>query len=125
MANFVQSSSYVGLQSATINIPTSDNYNFDVKLSLPDNDGSASQGSGAGAGTGSIAQSPFISQVIVTVKQNGSTIYTSQASSKGFTLNSVVCSAGDVITITPSSAQSQDQQLQAVKMVVSVSEGSI
>ena len=124
MANFVQSSAYTNLSAATINIPTTDLYNFNVTVTLPNADQTATQGPGGGAGTGT-SVAAFVSQVVITVRQNGTIIYTSHISSRGFTLNAVSCTAGDVITITPSSSSPQDQAPQAVKMTVAVSEGPL
>lgn len=122
---FVQSSTTTGLQTATVNIPTTDAYNFNATLTLPTSAGSATQGPGGGAGTGTGAPPVTPSQVVVTVKQNGSTILTSQAGAMGITLNAVQCTAGDVITFALSSALASDQALNSIRMTLAVSEGPL
>jgi hypothetical protein len=112
------------LQALTINIPTTDQYWIAGTLTTSTQVSSATQGAGGGAGTGT-GGTTVDSQVVVTIKQNGSTIYTGQTGALGFTLPAVQCTAGDVITITPSSSLAQDQQPQAIKMTVNVSEGPI
>jgi hypothetical protein len=76
------------------------------KLSLP----SPNLGSGAG------------STVVVTVNQNGTPVYTSNPGADGFETG-VNISNGDVITVVTSSSSVVDQQLNAVKMTLSVWEG--
>lgn len=124
-ANFVSSQSSEGLHTLTVNIPEAGQYNFNAKFTLTRQDGSASQGPGGGAGTGSGAPPAISSQVVVTVNQNGSPIFTSQAGVSGFQLNAVQCAANDVMTFVTSSALAQDKQLNAVRMVLAVSEGPL
>ncbi|CAM6004763.1 unnamed protein product [Sphagnum balticum] len=122
---FVQSATYTGLQTYTVNIPTTDLYNFEGTLTVPTAVPTAAQGPGGGAGTGSAVASISPSQVVVTVKQNGTTIYTGQAGALGFGLLAVSCSAGDVITFVLSSSLASDSaMLNSVKMTLSVSEGA-
>lgn len=125
MANFVQNSSFTGLQTYTVNIPTTDQYSITGTLTLPNSLGTATQGAGGGAGTGTGAPPPSPSQVVVTIKQNGSTIYTTPAGSQGFSLPAIQCTAADVITFTLSSSLGTDQQLNTIRMTLSVSEGAI
>jgi hypothetical protein len=121
---FNSTQTVVGLNTTTINIPTTDQYNFIGTLTTKNNDGSMSAyGPGGGAGTGVGAATPIQSQVIVTVKQNGSTILTTHAGDRGFALNTLQCTAGDVITFALSSSSTQDQSLQSTKMTLAVSEG--
>jgi len=82
----------------------------------------AGPGGGAGTGTGGTS---VPSQVVVTIKQNGSTILTTQPGQLGFAINGLPCTAADVITIQRSSSLSQDQQPQAIRMTLSVSEGPL
>lgn len=68
---------------------------------------------------------PNASQVVVLVKQNGSTIFTTSAGQQGFKVEPLVAvTAGDVISLVVSSSLVDDQQSNAVKMTVTVSEGS-
>lgn len=120
-----QSTSVTNLQTHTITIPTTDVYNFQGTLTLPNIVPTATQGAGGGAGTGTGGGPQVASQVVVTIKQNGSTIYTSNAGDRGFCLNGVSCTANDVITIQRSSSLSQDQQPQAIRMTLAVSEGPL
>ena len=121
---FNQSTTVTNLQALTITIPTTDTYQIQGTLSLTNQVTAATQGAGGGAGTGT-GGTKVISQVVVTIKQNGTTIYTGQTGAEGFSLPALSCTAGDVITITPSSSLAQDQQPQAIKMTVQVSEGGL
>jgi hypothetical protein len=128
MANFNQSLTFTGLTTQHINIPTTDTYNLSVKTTLPSNNtntSSALTGPGGGTGTGTGAAPTPTSQVVTTIKQNGSTIYTSAAGTRGFELNAIVCTAGDVLDVVTSSSLASDQQLEAVKTTVAVSEGPL
>jgi len=108
----------------TVNIPTSDIYNFMGTLTATTQVSAATAGPGGGAGTGT-GGADVQSQVVVTVKQNGTTIFTSAAGDLGFGLSAVVCAASDVITFTTSSSLAQDQQPNAIRLTLAVSEGPI
>jgi hypothetical protein len=125
MANYNLTQTVTGLQTTTINIPTTDTYNFVGTITATKNDGSATQGPGGGAGTGTGAPQPVPSQVVATIKQNGSTIMTTAAGALGFALNAVSCTAGDVITVALTSSLAQDEQTNVIKMTLAVSEGPI
>jgi len=121
---FTLSTTVTNIATTTITIPTTDTYNFQGTLTLPNIVTAATQGAGGGAGTGTGGTfSP--SQVVVTIKQNGTTIYTGAAGALGFAVNGVSCTANDSITIALSSSQAQDNQPEAIKMTLSVSEGPI
>jgi hypothetical protein len=122
---FVNVQSVTDLGTTTINIPTTDVYNIQATLQLPTQSGSALAGPGGGAGTGTGAPPQVSSQVVATVKQNGTTILTTAPGQQGFALNTLVCTAGDVITIALSSSLSADQQPQAIKMTIATSEGAL
>jgi len=95
-----------GLETLTIT-PSSNQIglrHLDAKISIP----RPSQG----------AATP--SQVVATVKQNGTTLATSTAGSDGIT-TAIVVSAGDSITVQLTSSQAEDQVLNAVKAVVTLS----
>jgi len=125
MANFTQSASYPGLGTATVNIPETSLYSFQGSLTLNDNAGSAIQGPGGGAGTGTGAPPPIPSQVIVTINQNGSPIFTTNPGDRSFCLNAYGCTAGDVITFVMTSSLAQDKLPSSVRLTLSVSEGPI
>lgn len=125
MANFTQSQTSTNLATHTVLIPTTDVYGFQGTLTLPNIVPSAIQGAGAGAGSGTGGGAQINSQVVVTIKQNGSTIYTSAPGDKGFMLKAVSCSAGDSITFQRSSSLSQDQQPNSIRMTLSISEGGL
>jgi hypothetical protein len=125
MANFTSSQTVTGLQTTTVNIPTTDQYSFTGTLTTTNNDGSMSAyGTGGGAGTGTGGE-PIQSQVVVTIKQNGSTILTTAAGARGFALPAVECTAGDVMTFALNSSLAQDEQTNAIKMTLTVTEGPL
>jgi hypothetical protein len=123
MANQSQSQSVTNLGTTTLNITNTDTYTLAVTLQSPNIVPSATQGAGGGAGTGTSGGTQVASQVVITIKQNGSTIGTSSTSSKGLTLKGIACTAGDILTVTLSSSLAQDQQLNAVQATIALSEG--
>jgi hypothetical protein len=60
------------------------------------------------------------SQVVATVKQNGSTVYTGIAGATGFQ-TSITCALADAITVVLSSAATPDQPINVIKTNVAVS----
>jgi hypothetical protein len=125
MANFIQTTSIGNLGDYTVIIPSTDSYAFQGSLTLPNIVPAGSQGPGGGAGTGSGGGPQVSSQVVVTIHQNASLIYTGQAGAKGFILPALVCTAGDAIIINLSSSLDQDKQPNAVRLTLSVSEGPL
>lgn len=125
MANFLQNSSFTGLNTYSVTIPSTDAYNFQGTIQSTQYPQSPTAGPGGGAGTGSGGGPNIASLVVVTIKKNGSTIFTSNAGAQGFCLNAVQCVANDVIAFQLSSSLAQDQALNAVQMTLSVSEGPI
>lgn len=125
MANFKQNMSSEGLRTLTVNIDAAGLYNFQGTLTLPKNMGTVTAGAGAGAGTGSGAAPPAASQVVTVINKNGSPIFTSNAGAMGFCLIGVSCAANDVMTFVTSSSLAQDQQPNAVRLTLAVSEGPI
>lgn len=113
------------LGTTTLNILNTDIYNVNVTLQIPNVVPTATQGTGGGAGTGTGGGTQIASQVVTTIKQNGSTIGTSAAGSKGLTLAGVSCTAGDTITVALTSSLSQDQQPNAVQATIALSEGPL
>jgi hypothetical protein len=126
MANFNQTLTMPGLHTLTVNIPTTDQYNFVGTLTLPTAPGSATQGPGGGANTGTGAPPLTPSQVVCTVNQNGSPIFTTNAGATGFALNAVNCTAGDVFTfVLTSSLPSDAANTNTIRLTLAVSEGPI
>lgn len=125
MANFRKSASFSGLTTSTVTVTTTGNYSIQGTLTLPSSDGSALTGPGGGAGTGTGAGPRIPSQVVTTIKQNLTTLFTTVAGSKGFCLVSVPLTAGDVISFVTTSSLSQDQQPNAVRLTIAISEGPL
>lgn len=121
---FNQSLAFAGLGVLTVNIPSTDLYNFQGTMTSDSHVSAAipGPGGGAGTGTGGIA---IISPLVMTVKQNGSTIFTSNASAQGFSLLGVSCTAGDVMTFQMSSSLNSDNRPNMVKLTLAVSEGLV
>lgn len=125
MANFIYQESAPDLHTSTVTLPESATYSVQGTLTLPHIVPTPTAGAGGGAGTGSGGGAQINSQVIVTIKQNGSTIYTSAPGDSGFSLPALVCTAGDVLTFQRSSSLAQDNQLNAVRMTLTISEGAV
>lgn len=123
MANFLHIESVSGLSTATVIVPNTDTYLVQGTLTLPEVVPSATQGPGGGAGTGTGGGPQVSSQVVVTIKQNGSTIYTSAPGDRGFCLSALSCTAGDTLTFQRSSSLAQDQQSNSIRLTLAISEG--
>lgn len=123
MANFTYNETAPDLHTSTVVVPSTDTYSIQGTLTLPRIVPTPVAGAGGGAGTGSGGGAQVNSQVVVTIKQNGSTIYTSTAGDSGFSIPALVCTAGDILTFQRSSSLDQDQQLNAVRMTLTISEG--
>lgn len=123
MANFVHNESIPDLGTATVIVPSTDMYLVKGTLNLPNVVPSSSQGPGAGTGTGSLSGPQISSQVVVTIRQNGTIVFTSSPGDRGFCLSSLNCSAGDTLTFQRSSSLSQDQQPNSVRLILAISEG--
>lgn len=106
MANQVLSTTFAGLgTAASVTASTSDIYNITGTLTIP-----------------TLITTGIKSQVVVTVNQNGSPVFTSAQGVQGFQTG-VQATAGDVITIVISSSLPADAAPQAVKTTLSISEG--
>lgn len=93
----------VGLQTVTIAVPVAGTYLLSGKLALPTISEGATDNS----------------QVVTTIKQNGSTIYTGQAGAKGFGCE-VICAANDSMQVILTSSNAVDQGLNVVQGVISI-----
>jgi len=125
LANYVSNITVTGLQEFDFIVPTTDTYNVAGTLQLPTNlvPTAASGSGGGGIGTGSVPGLPIPSQVVVVVKVNSTTKYTSNAGDRGFFIG-VQATAGDTIKVTLSSSLAQDEQLNATQCTISISEGA-
>ena len=92
-----------GLETNNIPIQTAGIYNMIAKLQLP----TISEGQGSD------------SQVVVTVQQNSSTVYTTSPGQEGFSLF-LRCAAGDLLSVALSSSAPVDQPLNLIKCTVAV-----
>ena len=124
MANFMLNTSYGNLGTYTVNIPSTDVYSLQGTLTLSTTQVSATQGPGGGAGTG-VGNIDLPSQVVCTIQQNGSPILATVAGARGFCLNAVKCTAGDVLSFILSSSQAKDQKPGAIKLTLAISQGAI
>lgn len=92
MANFSGNISLNGLGAFTIfTAPAAGIYFVNGQLSLPQ-----------------LTTDNQQSQVVAVVKNGSSTLYTGVAGASGFQVNQIVCSAGDVISVTLSSSAAVD-----------------
>lgn len=93
-----------GLMTATTSVNAAGTYDIIGSLTLP------------GITKGSTANS----QVVATIKQNGSTIFTGQAGAEGFMITGLTCAAGDTISVQLSSGAAVDQGLNLIKCTVAI-----
>jgi hypothetical protein len=120
---FVQVTTVTGLREFDFIVPNTDGYTVQGTLQLPNIvPAMSAYGAGAGAGTGTGGGPQVNSQVVATIKQNSSTLYTTNAGDRGFLVN-VNASAGDIISVILSSSLAQDEQPEAVSCTIAISEG--
>lgn len=105
-SGFNQNIESQGLNTISTTVPYAGLYSVSGKITLP----TLVDGSGA-------------SSLVITVNQNGSPVYTGLAGAEGFytTLN---CAALDVIAVVPSSSAAVDAALNAIKLVISITQGN-
>ena len=110
MANFSQNYAISGLETLTAVVPLGGLYTLSGKIRLP-------RLSQTDATDPNYASYP--SAVVATIKQNGTTIFTTNAGADGFTIpiNAV---AGDSFTVALTSSTAEDEILNAVAAVVSI-----
>lgn len=106
MANFSINEAVSGLRSTQMPRLNPGSHTITGKLTLP------SRGTGLATST----------TVVVTVTQNGTPIYIGAPGADGF-VTGFNAAVNDVITVVTSSSNPIDQQLNAVKMIVSIWEG--
>lgn len=112
-----------GLKATTFTVPTTGSYHLQGTVTTPTTQSPAvSQGPGGGAGTGTGGAPNIPSSIVITItKTTSGTIYTSTAGDRGFDLPAINCTAGDVLTITPSSSSTSDKQTNTVRVTASLS----
>lgn len=113
MPNFTATNSLNGLQTTTLfSAPAAGVYFVNGQLTLP-------VLRDAPNNVGALISTPEIggSQVVATVKNGASTVYTGVAGASGFQTN-LTCAAGDIVTVVLSSSAAIDSVRNAVKGVV-------
>jgi hypothetical protein len=125
MANPNSTLSSQGLNTITFTAPTTDVYSFQGTIAPPKYSTSATSGPGGGAGTGTGGGADVPSQILITINKNGTPVYTGTAGAQGFQLDGIALAAADVITIVPTSSLSQDNQPNAIRITLAITEGSL
>lgn len=110
MSNYSQNFAISGLETLTVVMPVAGQFTLSGKLKLP----RLSQTDPTDPN-----YSSYPSQVVVTVQQNSSTIFTSTAGSDGFSIP-ISAASQDTFTVQLSSSESQDEVLNAVSAVISI-----
>ena len=107
MANFALTASVTGLGTVlTVNAVSTNMYTVQAKMTIPT------------IGGGAVAQSALVA----VVNLNGSPMYTGLPGARGLRVL-LACTAGDVITVVFSSAAPVDQDKNAIRATIGVSEG--
>jgi hypothetical protein len=104
-SGFNQNIESTGLGTTSVTVPYAGPYFVKGKITIPTLVG------GAGA-----------SSLVVTVNQNGSSVYSGPFGAEGFYVD-ISCAAFDVIAIVLSSAAAPDAVLNSVKAVYSIGQG--
>ena len=102
---FNQNVEFQGIVDTAIGIPVAGLVTVDVKCTIP-----------------TLVSGGGVSALIITIKQNSSTIYTGTAGNQGAWVQ-FTAAAGDVLHVITSSANAVDSALNAVKGVIAVSTG--
>jgi len=110
MSNYSKNFAISGLETLTIVMPVAGNFTLSGKLKLPHLSQSDPTNPNFLA---------YPSAVVTTIKQNGSTIFTSSAGQDGFSIP-ILAALSDSFTVALSSAAPQDNVLNAVSAVISL-----
>jgi hypothetical protein len=110
MSNYSQNFAISGLETLTVVMPLAGLFTLSGKIKLP-----------------RLSQTDptdpnfltYPSAVVATIKQNGSTIFTTTAGSDGFSIP-LLAASQDSITVALSSSSAQDEVVDAVSAVVSI-----
>jgi hypothetical protein len=103
----------VGLNTLTFAAPAAGPFVLSGKISLPTISDDDVDSGGVTDGT---------SQVVVTVTQNSSTMYTGLPGAEGFRVN-LSCAANDTLAVSFTSSAAIDQPINAVKASIGFSSG--
>jgi hypothetical protein len=96
---------FTNLGTVTFNVAVTATHNVDVKLQIP-----------------SRVQSGSDSAVLTLIQHNGTTVYTGIAGATGAWAQ-VPCTAGDTLSVTTSSSNAIDNNLNAIQGTVVISDG--
>ncbi len=110
MSSYSQNFAISGLETLTIVMPVAGNFVLSGKIKLP----RLSQDDPSDPDF-----LDYPSAVVTTIKQNGSTIFTSKSGADGFSIP-ILAALSDSFTVALSSAALQDNVLNAVSAVVSL-----
>ena|ERR1700678_2878416 len=110
MSNFSQNFSIGGLETLTVVMPLAGAFTLSGKIKLP----RLSQ-----TDPSDPDYLDYPSTVVTTIKQNGTTIFTSKAGADGFSLP-ILAALSDSFTVALTSSSAQDEVLNAVSAVVSI-----
>ena len=110
MSNYSQNFEISGLETLTVVMPVAGLFTLSGKIKLP----RLSQTDKTDPN-----YSAHPSQVVATIKQNGTTLLTTTAGNDGFSL-SLLAAASDSITVQLSSANAADSVLNAVSATISI-----
>ena len=110
MSNYSQNFAISGLETLTIVMPVAGNFTLSGKIKLP-------RLSQTDPSDPNFLNYP--SAVVATIKQNGTTIFTTSAGSDGFSIP-VSAALSDSFTVALSSSAAEDEVLNAVSAVVSL-----
>ncbi len=122
----ISTQTVTNLGETDIVVPATDVYNIMVTIQQPSAEApAASQGAGGGAGTGTGGGPRVPSQVVTVIKVNSTTKLTSNAGDLGVGLSTQTATAGDTIKVILSSSLAVDNQPQAIKATIAVSQGPI
>lgn len=110
MSAYSKNFSISGLETLTVVLPVAGQFTLSGKLKLP----RLSQTDPTDPN-----YSYYPSAVVATIKQNGSTIFTSMAGSDGFSIP-ISAASQDTFTVQLSSSEAQDEVLNAVSAVISI-----
>lgn len=103
---FNQNLTFAGLGTLSLTVPLAGPYFVEGKITLP----TLPKGDATP------------SALVVTIRQNGSLIYTGAAGAEGFRID-VACAANDVLAMTFASGAAVDQGLNVIKSTIAVGLG--
>lgn len=105
MATFNQNAVFSGLGTFSVIVPIAGPYFIEGKSTIP-----------------TLVNGGGQSQLVATINQNGSPIYTGVAGAQGFRTD-VTCAANDTIAIVLTSAAAPDLGLNVIKTTIDIGQG--